>query len=189
MVWPQNPISKHLHHHAISSMLFDKIFETHCARILSCFGPRMGTCFTIQLIFPTFWLFSPFFPWCFKRNLDYFIAQLEVSFNACAHISLTLWYPPLMLCSWQWMHENPWCSSQHLCYHYAKCWLPCGIRTITCVSFNHVQSLLSTIQHCGHQRWHLHFSQHCHYQPNVSRSIFQTLHKDLSSPMWFKPKK
>jgi hypothetical protein len=30
-------------------------------------------------------------------------------------------YPPLKLCSWQWVHMNPWCTSWHLCYHCAGC--------------------------------------------------------------------
>jgi hypothetical protein len=91
MVWLQNPISKHVHRHAISNMLFNEIFETHHAQILSCFGLKVGTWLTIQLIFPTFWLSSPFFPQCFERDLDYIILQLQVSFDSCAHISLTLW--------------------------------------------------------------------------------------------------
>ncbi len=33
----------------------------HCARILSCFGPRASAWFTVWLVFPAFWLSSPFF--------------------------------------------------------------------------------------------------------------------------------
>jgi hypothetical protein len=56
------------------------------------------------------------------------------------------------------MHWNPWCNSQQLCCHCLRCWLPCGSRTITCVSFNHIQFHLLTSQHCAYQRWHSHLS-------------------------------
>jgi len=149
-----------LHHHAISSVLSNEISKTHRAWILSCFGLRVGTWFTFQLIFLAIWLSSPFFLQHFERDLDYIILQLQVSFNACAHISLTLWVSTSYIV---FMAMNPRCNSQHLCCHYAKCWFPCGMRTTTCVSFNHVQFLSLTIQHCAHQKWHLHFSQCCHY--------------------------
>jgi len=77
-------------------------------------------------------------------------------------------YLILMLCSWQWVHMNPWCSSWHLCCHSAICWFPHGAKT-TCASFIHVQLLPLTSWHCVHQRWHLHLSWHCHCQPNMSR--------------------
>ncbi len=54
------------------------------------------------------------------------------------HVFTSHWpygYPPLMLHPWQWVHKNPWCSLWHLYCHYQ---LPCGTKTITCASFNHV---------------------------------------------------
>jgi hypothetical protein len=36
MVHLQDSISKHLDHHTLSSILSNKIFEAHCAQILSC---------------------------------------------------------------------------------------------------------------------------------------------------------
>jgi len=40
----------------------------------------------------------------------------------CVHTSHQPYrYPPLTLCSWQRAHMNPWCSSQHLCYHCVRC--------------------------------------------------------------------
>ncbi len=93
----------------------------------------------------------------------YPIPQLQVSFDACAHIPLTF-----MFCSWQRTHKNLWCSLQHLCCHCPKCWLSRGMKTITCVSFNHVQFLLLMNRHCVHQRWHLHLGWCYHCRPNVS---------------------
>jgi len=61
MVQLQESISKHLHHHTLSNMRFDRIFETHCARILLCSGPGVNTWLTIWLISPTFQLPSPIF--------------------------------------------------------------------------------------------------------------------------------
>ncbi len=73
-------------------------------------------------------------------------------------------------------HGNLWCSSWHLCYHCARCWLPHGKGTITCVFFNHVQFILLTSRHCGHQRWHLHCNQCCHCWPNTNEFVFPILH-------------
>jgi hypothetical protein len=58
MVWFQDSILKHLHHHTLSNMFFDEISKAHCAWILSCFGPRMGAWPIVRLIFPSFWLVS-----------------------------------------------------------------------------------------------------------------------------------
>jgi len=65
MVWFQNSISKHLHHHTFPSMFFDMIFKAHRAQILSCSSTRVGVWLTIQLIFlsfqPTSLVFSTVF--------------------------------------------------------------------------------------------------------------------------------
>ncbi len=66
MVQLQDSISKCLHHHTLSSMLFDGTFEAHCVRNLSCSGLRAGVWFIVQLIFPTFWLSSLFFSIIFR---------------------------------------------------------------------------------------------------------------------------
>jgi len=50
-------------------------------------------------------------------------------------------------------------------------WFPCGTRTITCISFNHIQLLESMNQHCVYQRWYLHLSWHYHCQLNASKFI------------------
>jgi len=72
----------------------------------------------------------------------------------CVHTSHRPYgYPPFTLCSWQWTHWNPWCNLQHLCRHCVKCWFPCGTTTITCISFNHIQLLLSMNWHCAYQIW------------------------------------
>ncbi len=54
MVQLQDSILEHLHHHALSNMFFNGIFEAHCVRILSCYGPKAGTWLTVRSVFPTF---------------------------------------------------------------------------------------------------------------------------------------
>ncbi len=93
----------------------------------------------------------------------------------CVHTSHRPYgYPLPTLCSWQQMHKNLWYNSRHFCHHCTRCWLPCGTITITCISFNHIQLLLS-MNHHVYQRWHLHSSRCFHYWPNTSRFIFLIL--------------
>jgi hypothetical protein len=99
----------------------------------------------------------------FLHNILYTIWNTP-SFN-CTHPSMcvhpshrTYGYPPLMLCSWQWTHWNPWCNSWHLCCHYARCWFPCGTRIITCTSFNYIQLLSLMNWHYVYQKWCSYFS-------------------------------
>ncbi len=61
MVWFQDSISEHLHHHTFSNMLANKIFETHSARTLSCSNLGVGIWSAVRLTFPTFQLSSPSF--------------------------------------------------------------------------------------------------------------------------------
>jgi hypothetical protein len=58
-----------LHHHTLSSMLFDRTFEAHHARILSCCGPRVNIWFIIRPIFLNFRLFSLIFCTTFCTQL------------------------------------------------------------------------------------------------------------------------
>jgi hypothetical protein len=89
--------------------------------------------------------------------------------SMCVHTSHQPYgYAPFTLCSWQQMHWNPWCNLQHLCHHCTRYWFPRGMRTITCIFFNHIQLLSSTNWHCAYQRWHSHLSWHCHCWPNAS---------------------
>jgi hypothetical protein len=92
----------------------------------------------------------------------------------CVHISHWPYgYPLFTSCSWQQTHENPWCNLQHLCCHCTKCWFPRGTRTITYVSFNHIQLLSLMSWHCAYQRWHSHLNRHCCCRPNAN--IFTSL--------------
>jgi len=103
----------------------------------------------------------------------------------CMHTSHRPYgYTLIMLCSWQQLHWIPWCNSQHLCHHCARCWFPCGMKTITCVSFNHIQLLSLTNQHCAYQRWHSHFNRCCHCQPNTSGFTFLILCNSRICYLW-----
>jgi hypothetical protein len=127
MVQFHNFVSEHLHHHTCSSMLFNKIFETHCAWMLSCFGPEVGTWLTIWLAFPTFRLFPHPSPQHFECDLDITFFNCR-DLSMCVHTSHWCYRcPPLMFHPWQWAHMHSWCSSQHFCCHCIRCQLPCGM--------------------------------------------------------------
>jgi hypothetical protein len=117
---------------------------------------RVGTWLIIWPIFLTFQLSSLIF----FNNILY-VTWTTPSFN-CKYPSMLCTHPinlmgiPFTLPSWQWTHWSPWWSSQHLCQHCTKCWLPHGTKTITCAYFNHIQFILPTNWHCAHQRWHSH---------------------------------
>jgi len=59
MVHFQDSISKCLHHHTLSNMLFNKIFETHCVQILSCFGLGAGVLVYNSINFPSLSIIFP----------------------------------------------------------------------------------------------------------------------------------
>jgi len=144
------------------------IWSPSCPNFIM-FWPTIYAWFTTRLIFLTFRLFSSIFYIVFHMRLG-----LPPSFNCrhtlmCMHTSHQPYgYPLLMLCSWQQTHWNPWCKLQHFCRHCARCLFSRGTRTITYVSFNHIQLLLLMSRHCAYQIWHLHLSQRCHCRPNVS---------------------
>ncbi len=125
---------------------------------------------TIWPIFSSFQLVSPIFSTLFQIWL-----KLPPSFNCkypsmCVHTSHRPYeYSFLMLCSWQWVHRNSWCSFWHLCSCCVGCWLLCEVRTITCAFFKHVQFFLLMSRHGVHRRWHSNLNQCCHCQPNTSR--------------------
>jgi hypothetical protein len=61
MVQFQGSISKHLHHHTFSNMLFNETSKAHHAQISSCFGLGVNVWLTTWPIFSTFQLSSPLF--------------------------------------------------------------------------------------------------------------------------------
>jgi hypothetical protein len=105
------------------------------------------------------------FPSFFHNVSD--VAWTTTSFNCmppsmCLHTSHRPYrYPPFTLDPRQRTHKNPWCNLWHYCRHCARCWLPHGTKTTTCVSFSHIQLLLLTNWHCVDQRWNLHPSWRC----------------------------
>jgi hypothetical protein len=81
-----------------------------------------------------------------------------------------------MLHPCQWVHMDPWCSLQHFCHHCARCWLPWGMRTITCIFFSHFQFLPFMSWHWVHQIWNPRLSWQCHNWLNTCKSAFPILH-------------
>jgi hypothetical protein len=189
-VWLQNPIFKHLHHHAISNMFTHDIFETHCAQILSCFGLGASTLLIIQLIFPTFFIIFPIFSTMFQTWLGLHHPSIaSIFWSMCTHI-----IDPMGIHLLGCAHSNEHTRTHNAVHNNFAAIMRnvgflVGTKTTTCASFNYIQFFSPTIQHCAHQRWHLRFNQCCHYQPNMGKSTFPNLHKYLLSLMWFKSKK
>jgi hypothetical protein len=148
-------------------MLFGKIFETHCAQILSCFGPKVGTWFiarsTFQLFFPSFFIAL----WIQLGLSHPLIAGIPRCM--CTHlINVTNVY---LLCC---IHGNERTST-----HDAICDVFTAIardvnlhvqrNTTTCASFNHIPLILSMNWHIVHQIWNLHRNRCCHCRSNMSK--------------------
>jgi hypothetical protein len=163
-----------LQHHTLSSMLFDGIFEAHCAWILSCYGPRAGAWLIIRPIFRTFWLFSPFFSTTLRMWFGLPHPSIASIFRCVCTHPINPMGIHFLCCA----HGNE-CIGTHgaICDTFvAIAWdVACGMRTITNVSFNFIQLFLLTNRNCAHQRWHSHFSQCYHCRPNVSGFIFSIL--------------
>jgi hypothetical protein len=124
--------------------------------MLSCFALWVNVWHIIKPIFPNFFYYIPkFFPQWFGCDLDYHIFSLQAPLDVCPHIPFDLMGIHLLQCT----NDNKnICSSQHFCCHCLICWLSCGMRTITCTSFNHVQLFSFINPHCVHQRWKSHFN-------------------------------
>jgi len=106
MVWLQDSIQEHLHHHTLSKMFVDKIYIAHHAWILSCFGPRVSVWLTTRPLFLSFWLDSSIFfivvriwyglphpsivniPWCVCTHP---INPMGIHFLCCVHANKLTW--------------------------------------------------------------------------------------------------
>jgi len=111
IVWFQNSILKHLHHHTLSNMFCNEIFEAHCAWILLCSSRRASAGFIVKPIF----LGSINFHSLFHNalNTTWTAPSLNCKYPLmCVHTSHQPYgFPPFTSCSWQQVHMNPWCSS------------------------------------------------------------------------------
>jgi hypothetical protein len=86
-------------------------------------------------------------------------------------------------------HGHSWCNLWHFYCRRTRCHLPCGMKTITHTSFNHVQFFLSTSRHCVHQRWNLHLSQCCHCRSNMNGFASLILRNSKFCCLWRAKKK
>jgi hypothetical protein len=122
MIQLQNSILKHLHHHNFFSIFFNKIFEAHCAWILSYFGLRVSSWLPIWLVFPAFQLSSlvffhnaPYITWIIpSHNFKYPLVCVHTSHQPYGYSFFTLY-------SWQRTHKSSCCSSWYFCCHCARC--------------------------------------------------------------------
>ncbi len=119
-------------------VLWQDIWDPLCSNLIM-FWPQ-GKCLVynltnlpnLSIIFPILLHNAPNVIW------------ITTSLNACAHIPSMLQCPPLKLCPQQWAHGHPWCNSRHFYYHCTRRQLPCGTKTSTRASFNHIPFFLST---------------------------------------------
>jgi hypothetical protein len=149
---------------------YSTIYLKPSAWILSCFSPRVGAWLTIWSIFPNFQLVSLVFFTMFQIQLGLPHSSIASIFQCVCTHPIDLMDIHLLHCA----HGN-----EHIGTHDVICntfvtiaWdvaFPHWVRTITCVFFKHIQLFLLKSRHYAHQRWHLHLSQHCPYQPNTNR--------------------
>jgi hypothetical protein len=150
MVHFQDSILKCLHHQTLFSMLSNRIFEAHCAWILSCFGPRVGIWFIAQPIFPTSQFFSPFFSTTLQMWFG--LPHLSIiSLPMCVHTSHWPYGYPLLTSnvsrttSWGPVCSLPWVDERnYMGFFQPHSILPIDELTLWSIS------------------WNLHFSWHCH---------------------------
>ncbi len=141
------------------------------------FWSRGGCLASNSINFPNFSItFSSFF-----HNTSY-VVWTTTSFNCkhpsnvCAHIPSTLWVSTFYVVFIIMNALEPMMQFATPLPPLRKYWLPCGMKIITCASFNHIQFLSLTSWHCVYQIWHLHYNQGCHYQCNISRFTSPILH-------------
>ncbi len=187
MIQLQDFISKCIHHHTLSNMLFDGIFEAHRAQILSCSNLGMDVWLITWLIFPTFWLSSLVFSTTFRTWLGlphpstlcipqcvctHAINLMDIHLLCCAHgIELTGAHDVI--------HDTFAAIVQDANFHVGQEQLHLFFSI-----WHDIQFLLLTNWHCVHQRGHLHLNQHCHCQPNASGFISLILWNSNFCCLW-----
>ncbi len=143
-----------LHHHTFSNMFFMLNFY-HVLALRWALHLYLISFPNLLIIFPSF--FHSFQTWlgllylsitCLLQCVCIDLSIASIFWCVCTH-PINLISIHLLRCT----HGNPWCNSWHFCHHCdARCWLPCGTRTITCTFINHIQLFLLTSQHCDHQK-------------------------------------
>ncbi len=183
MVQLQNSISEHLHHHTFFSMLSNEIYKAHRAQILSCSSLGANIWFTTQPIFLAFQLSSL----VFSTSLH---MQLGLPHPSIVGILWCVYTHPInpmgihLICCAHGNERTGTHDAIHDTFVATRCWLPCGTKTITCTSFNHIQLFLSMNWHCAYQRWHSHLSSRCHCQLNTSKFISPILCNSKICCLW-----
>jgi hypothetical protein len=170
MVQLQDSILECLHHHTLSNILSNGISKAHCARILSCSGPRAGVYLTIWPIFPSFWLTSLVFSTMLR-------IQLGLRYPSIANILWCVCTHPINLMGIQFLH----CAhgNEHTWTHGVIVW-----DVSFHVGWKQLHAFPSNMFNSSHQQvnivltkyLHLHLSQCCHYWPNTSGFTSLILH-------------
>jgi len=140
--------------HTFSNMLSDMIFEAHCARILSCFRPKVGTWLTTQLIILAFQFFFHIIS-NLIRNSSSFNCRYHL---VCVHTS----HWPYGYSPFAFMATNTWVLMTRFMTPFPPL---CEMLTSMCNENNYMQFLhphsilfINELTLCS-QKWHLHLSQ------------------------------
>ncbi len=176
---------EHLYHHTFSNMFSNRISKAHCVKILSCFGLGGDAWFIIRPTFPTFQLSSPSFFTMFQTwfGLPH-LSIIGIFQCMCTHpIDVTNVH--LLHCT----HDNEHMGTHDVVFDIfatitPRCRFPCGSKTTTHASFNHVPFLSSTSWHFAHQRWNSHPRWCCHYQSNMNGFTSLILHNPRICYLW-----
>jgi len=180
MVQLQDSISKCLHHHTLSSMLSNRIFETHGAQNLSYSNPKAGIWLTTQLVFLDFWLFSPLFFTSLRTRLELphpsIVGILQC---VCTHPIDSMGIH-LLHC----VHGNE-CMGTHDVVHdtFVAIMQDVGFH----VRKKQLHAFLSSMFNSFH--WWADIvltnpSQHCHCQPNMNGFTSPILHNSKICCLW-----
>jgi hypothetical protein len=134
------------------------------------FWLRGGCLVYIWLIFQAFLFFSPFF----STTLHRWFGLSHPSIVGIRQCVCTHPIKPMSIHFLHRVHDNKHIRTHDIIHDtfVAIAWddgFHMGWKHITCISFNHIQLLLSISQHCVYQRWHSYLSWHCHCRPNANK--------------------
>jgi hypothetical protein len=125
------------------------------AQMSSCLALGVNVWHIIKPIFPTFFITFPNFSTMFQMRFG-------LSHPLIASPPWCVSTHPIDFMGIHLLHcangNKNMCSLQHFYCHCLRCWLSCRMRTITCISFNHVQLLWFINPHYVHQRWNSYFN-------------------------------
>lgn len=192
--WFQKTISKRLHDHSFSSIIYDMSFDSHWAHLKSCakFGVRV---LVICLPNHTMLLFILNYFFLYVVNqvrplhlltfglihcvCGQLLDPMGIHLLCCVHCGERL--HPMMLFGMR-LHplqkmQDPWCCLECIYIHCKRCKISHFVRANPCFFIIFSSILLLMNEHCSIVGWYLHIGGCCHCQPHsnkfgITRSSF-----------------